>query len=104
VGVSVTSSVSTPTPLLDYTLRYRHELELRKEELRKEVFNKHYNRIDEYHDWKRTDHNEKNRLERNQELRDYMEQIHQYENIKRQKEYYDYRYQFYIGTLIDCYI
>ena len=99
MSVSVKSSVSTPTPLLDYTLRHKHELELSKE-----VFNKHYDRINEYHDWKRNDHNEKNRLERNQELRDYMEKIHQYENIKRQKEYYHYRYQFYIGTLIDCYI
>lgn len=99
MSVNIKSSVSTPTPLLDYTLRHKHELLLRKE-----IFNKHYDRIDEYYDWKRIDHNEKTRLNRNQELRKEMEHIYQYENIRRQKEYYDYRYQFYIGTLVDCYI
>jgi len=99
VSVSIKSSVSTPTPLLDYTLRHKHEIELRKE-----IFNKHYDKIDEYYDWKRVDYYEKKRLERNQELRNDMERIHQYENIKRHEEYYAYRYQFYIGTLVDCYI
>ena len=99
MSVSIKSSVSTPTPLLDYTLRHKHELELRKE-----VYEKHYNRIDEFYDWKRVNYNEQKRLERNQELQNNMEKLYQYENIKRHQDYYNYRYQFYIGTLMDCYI
>jgi hypothetical protein len=99
VSVSVNSTVSTPTPLLDYTLRHKHELELRKETL-----HKHYARIDEYHDWKRIHHNEQKRLEEEHEFRKNLEEMHQYENFKNRNNYYSYRYQFYIGTLVDCYI
>ncbi len=104
MSVSINSTVSTPTPLLDYTLRHRHELELRKEELRKEVFNKHYDRVDEYYDWKRIKYTEQNRLEEERELRKNLEEMHQYENLKNRTDYNNYRYQFYIGTLVDCYI
>ena len=99
MSVSIKSSVSTPTPLMDYTLRHKHELEFRKE-----IFNKHYDRVDEYYDWKRIKYTEQKRLEEQYEFRKNLEQMNQYENLKNRKDYYSYRYQFYIGTLVDCYI
>jgi|LauGreDrversion4_2_1035121.scaffolds.fasta_scaffold175643_2 hypothetical protein len=99
MSVNVKSTVSTPTPLLDYTLRHKHELELRKE-----IFNKHYDRVDEYYDWKRIKYTEQKRLEEERELRKNLEEMHQYENLKNRTDYNNYRYQFYIGTLVDFYI
>lgn len=99
MSVNLNSSVSTPTPLLDYTLRHKHELELRKE-----IFKKHYDRIDDYYDWKRIRYYEQKKLEEDHEFRKNLEQLKEYENLKNHRDYYSYRYQFYIGTIIDCYI
>jgi len=97
MGISAT--VAAPQPLMDYTIKYNRRAE-RNEELQR-IWN---NRWKDYYDLKLKDLQEQRRVEKIIELQDSIEQIHRYENIVRKDDYANYRYQYYIGTKIDCYI
>ena len=45
--INLSLPVATPTPLLDYTIRHRHTVELRNK-----AVDKYYDKINEYYDWK----------------------------------------------------
>jgi hypothetical protein len=97
--MGINATVSAPHPLMDYTVKFNRQAK-RNEELHR-IWN---NQWKDYYDLKLKDIQEKRRVEKIVELKDSIEQIHRYENIVRKDDYANYRYQFYIGTKIDCYI
>ena len=97
--INLSLPVATPTPLLDYTVRHRHTVELRNN-----AVIRYYDKVDEYYDWKFKNVQEKHRLDEDYEFKKQLEEMQQYENIKNKKEYAAYRYLFYIGSNIDVYI
>jgi hypothetical protein len=93
------NKVSTPTPLLDYTIKFNRSSDITKET--------------KQHDIKVEDQENKDKLLKLQALRrlsqdrffsEHIEEIHKYESIKLTREYEEYRYQYYLGTMVDKYI
>ena len=93
------NKVSTPTPLLDYTIKFNRLADINKET--------------KQHDIKVDDREKRNKLLQLQQVRrleldrffkEHIEEIHRYESIKLTREYEEYRYQYYLGTTVDKYI
>ena len=88
-----------PTPRLDYTMRYNEA--------------KDDYRIYQQERQREQDRNEKIRLEKYQEeqrliekrlLIKELEDVRTYNNLDKQQDYYDYKYAYWAGTLVDRYI
>lgn len=88
-----------PTPKLDYTMRYNEA--------------KDDYRIYQQERQRKQDRNEKIRLEKYQEeqrliekrlLIKELEDVRTYNNLAKQQDYYDYKYAYWAGTLVDRYI
>jgi len=88
-----------PTPRLDYTKLYNET----KEDYRLYLLERQ----------KEVERNEKLRLEKRQEeerlvekrlLVKELENVKMYEALAKQKGYFDYKYAYYVGTLVDQYI
>jgi hypothetical protein len=93
------NTVSAPSPLLDYTLRYN---------LRKEIIDSTKLRdIEKDAELQKvkllTLQNEK-RLLQDRKFEEHIEEIKKYESLKLTKEYQDYRYLYNLGTKVDMYI
>jgi len=97
--VNLNVPVATATPLLDYTIRHRNDIKKQEKEIRK-----YYEKNTQYYDWKLENLHNKRRLERAFQYKHDIEAIHQYEVLKKQRDYGDYRYLFYVGTKVDIYI
>jgi hypothetical protein len=93
------NKVSTPTPLLDYTIKFNRLSDINKDT--------------KQHDIKVDDREKKDKLLKLQQVRRFeqdrlfqkhIEEIHRYESIKLTREYEEYRYQYYLGSKVDKYI
>ena len=91
--------ISTPTPLLNYTLRYnmlKDAMELSKvrdiataQDLEKEKILKAQS---------------SRRLEQDRDFQHHVEEIKRYESLKLTREYQEYQYLYNLGTKVDMYI
>ena len=91
--------ISTPTPLLNYTLRYnmlKDAMELSKvrdiataQDLEKEKILKAQST---------------RRLSQDRDFQEHMEEIQRYESLKLTREYQEYQYLYNLGTKVDMYI
>ena len=91
--------ISTPTPLLNYTLRYnmlKDAMELSKvrdiataQDLEKEKILKAQST---------------RRLSQDRDFQQHMEEIQRYESLKLTREYQEYQYLYNLGTKVDMYI
>lgn len=92
-------TISAPTPLLNYTLRYnmlKDAMELAKvreiataKELEKEKILK--TQLER-------------RLEQDRNFQEHIDEIKRYESLKLTQEYQEYRYLYNLGTKVDIYI
>ncbi len=92
-------TISAPTPLLNYTLRYnmlKDAMELAKvreiataKELEKEKILK--TQLER-------------RLEQDRDFQEHIDEIKRYESLKLTQEYQEYRYLYSLGTKVDIYI
>ena len=93
------NSISAPTPLLNYTLRYnmlKDAMELSKvrdiataQDLEKEKILKAQST---------------RRLSQDRDFQEHMEEIQRYESLKLTREYQEYQYLYNLGTKVDMYI
>ncbi len=93
------STISTPTPLLNYTLRYnmlKDAMELSKvrdiataQDLEKEKILKAQS---------------SRRLEQDRDFQHHVEEIKRYESLKLTREYQEYQYLYNLGKTVDMYI
>ena len=93
------NKISTPTPLLNYTLRYnmlKDAMELSKvrdiataQDLEKEKILKAQST---------------RRLSQDRDFQEHMEEIQRYESLKLTREYQEYQYLYNLGTKVDMYI
>ena len=93
------STISTPTPLLNYTLRYnmlKDAMELSKvrdiatdQNLEKEKILKAQST---------------RRLSQDRDFQQHVEEIQRYESLKLTREYQEYQYLYNLGTKVDMYI
>ena len=93
------NTVSAPTPLLNYTLRYnmlKDNMELTKirdietaKELEKEKILKIQS---------------ERRLSQDRDFQQHIDEIKRYESVKLTQEYQEYRYLYNLGTKVDIYI
>ena len=100
----IKSTVSTPVPHHDYTVRHnRHLQELDRRRVEDSIQkNKAY-----WHDFyvdKQHRTNDEYRIRQAQQRDRETQEIRQYEVLDRNHAYRDYKYQYYIGTLFDTYI
>ena len=89
----------TPTPRLDYTMRYNEAVELRRIQRAESV-----RESQELEDQKLMDHQQKVRMEENYRYSKMIEEMNLYNNLSQKKAYNDYKYAYWVGTLIDQYI
>ena len=92
-------TISAPTPLLNYTLRYnmlKDAMELAKvreiataKELEKEKILKLQS---------------ERRLAQDRDFQEHIDEIKRYESLKLTREYQEYQYQYNLGTKVDKYI
>jgi len=93
------NKISTPTPLLNYTLRYnmlKDAMELSKvrdiataQDLEKEKILKAQST---------------RRLSQDRDFQQHVEEIQRYESLKLSREYQEYQYLYNLGTKVDMYI
>jgi hypothetical protein len=93
------NKISTPTPLLNYTLRYnmlKDAMELSKvrdiataQDLEKEKILKAQS---------------SRRLEQDRDFQHHVEEIKRYESLKLTREYQEYQYLYNLGKTVDMYI
>jgi hypothetical protein len=93
------NKVATPTPLLNYTLRYnmlKDAMELSKvrdiataQDLEKEKILKAQST---------------RRLSQDRDFQQHVEEIKRYESLKLTREYQEYQYRYNLGTKVDMYI
>ena len=91
--------ISSPTPLLNYTLRYnmlKDAMELSKvreiataQDLEKEKILKLQS---------------ERRLAQDRDFQEHIDEIKRYESLKLTREYQEYQYQYNLGTKVDKYI
>ena len=93
------STISTPTPLLNYTLRYN---------MLKDIIE-----ATKKNDIKRDDNREKDKilsiqsekhLDQNRLFLESIQEVKRYESLKLKKEYQEYQYLYSLGTKVDKYI
>jgi len=88
-----------PTPRLDYTIDYnatKENYKLLLLEQQREIQRKETLRLEKYQ--------EENRINEKRLLVKELEDVKRYEALAKQKGYYDYKYAYYVGTLVDQYI
>jgi hypothetical protein len=93
------NKISTPTPLLNYTLRYnmlKDAMELSKvrdiataKDIEKEKIVKAQST---------------RRLDQDRDFQQHVEEIKRYESLKLTREYQEYQYLYSLGTKVDMYI
>ena len=93
------STISTPTPLLNYTLRYN---------MLKDIIE-----ATKKNDIKRDDNREKDKilsiqsekhLDQNRLFLESIQEVKRYESLKLTKEYQEYQYRYSLGPKVDKYI
>jgi hypothetical protein len=91
--------VSTPTPHLDYTIRFNREHAMKEK--------KHHD------DQVKTEHRydvnlkalqDKQRIDKTIAVKQELDALYIYADTQRRQGYKDYKYLFYIGTTVDTYI
>lgn len=98
------ATVLTRTPHYDYTQRYNHKLDKINHEKNLSETKKTQTKIEDFYDSKRTKVQTNHHLERKLQSQRELETLHQYDILDNRHSYYNYKYQFYVGTLFDCYI
>lgn len=91
--------VATPTPHLDYSIRYNQQFEKRVQEQKA-----YYDKWGKHYQEKLEHYQQVNRINKARELQKIAEDIHAYEVLESKKAYEQYRYMFYVGTKVDVYI
>ena len=102
--MTIKSTVATPTPHYDYTLRHNHQVEDTKYQRVKDHVRTSQVKWEDYYHEKHKRIDDANRIEKALTRKKELEQLHQYEVLASHKSYADYRYMFYIGTQFDTYI
>jgi hypothetical protein len=88
-----------PTPRLAYTEKYnRRQEDMRLDilERKRSIENLEAMRLEEYQEAKR--------LEENLKMKEHMEELNLYNRRGSADEYRDYKYAYWVGTLVDKYI
>ncbi len=88
-----------PTPRLDYTRLYNEaetDYIVYQQERQREIQRKEELQLEKYQ--------EEQRLVEKKLLTKELEDVKMYEALAKQKGYYDYKYAYYVGTLVDQYI
>lgn len=98
------ASVLTDTPHYDYTQRYNHNLDKINHEKNINDTRKIQDKVFENYDIKRKTIHTNHHLDRKLQAQKELETLHQYEVLANKHSYYNYKYQFYVGTLFDVYI
>jgi hypothetical protein len=91
--------VSHATPLLDYSIRHKHQLRVQREKIIE-----HHKKIDEYYDWKRSNFHNKIVSHRDYMENKDMELAKQKQIVENHNVYGTYQYMMYLGTHINIYI
>lgn len=88
-----------PTPRLDYTRRYnesKEDYQRYLEERQREIEREERLRLEKFQ--------EEQRVIEKRQLTKELEDVRMYEALAKQKGYHDYKYAYYVGTLVDQYI
>ena len=88
-----------PHPRLDYTLMYnavQDDYRYYLLEQQKKVAENQNIRLENFH--------EDQRMKEKQELKKELEDVQMYAALAKRKGYYDYKYAYWVGTLVDQYI
>ena len=88
-----------PTPRLEYTKLYnetKEDYRVYQLERQREIERKEELRLEKYQ--------EEQRLTEKRLLVKDLEDVRMYEALAKQKGYFDYKYAYYVGTLVDQYI
>lgn len=88
-----------PTPRLEYTKLYnetKEDYRVYQLERQREIERKEELRLEKYQ--------EEQRLTEKRLLVKELEDVKMYEALAKQKGYFDYKYAYYVGTLVDQYI
>lgn len=91
--------VSTPTPHLDYTIRYNREHAMKEK--------KHHSdsvEIETRYKHNLKDLQDKQRIAKTVAVKQELDALYIYADEQRRRSYRDYKYLFYVGTTIDTYI
>ena len=88
-----------PTPRLEYTRKYnesKEDYQRYLEERQREIDRQEKLRLEKFQ--------EEQRLNDKRLLIKELEDVKMYEALSKQKGYFDYKYAYYVGTLVDQYI
>ena len=88
-----------PTPRLEYTRKYnesKEDYQRYLEERQREIDRQEKLRLEKFQ--------EEQRLSDKRLLIKELEDVKMYEALSKQKGYFDYKYAYYVGTLVDQYI
>lgn len=88
-----------PTPRLEYTRKYnesKEDYQRYLEERQREIDRQEKLRLEKFQ--------EEQRLSDKRLLVKELEDVKMYEALSKQKGYFDYKYAYYVGTLVDQYI
>lgn len=88
-----------PTPRLDYTRIYnetKEDYRVYQQERQREIERKEELRFEK--------HQQEERMTEKRLLAKELEDVKMYEALSKRKGYYDYKYAYYVGTLVDQYI
>lgn len=97
MGIKV--SVPTPTPHLDYTIRYNREHAAKEK--------KHHDdgvEIEARYKSNLKDLQDKQRIAKTIAVKNELDALYIYADMQRRQSYRDYKYLFYVGTTVDTYI
>lgn len=88
-----------PTPRLDYTIKYNQMKDDQRyylEQQQKTIYENEKLRLQQFQEEQRT-------LEK-RKMQEELAEIRQYESLSKQKNFNDYKYAYWAGTLVDRYI
>jgi len=97
--MSIKVSVPTPTPHLDYTIRYNRERIMHEK--------KHHDdqlKIQHQYDVNLKELQDKRRIDKTIAVKQELDALYIYADTQRKQGYKDYKYLFYVGTTVDTYI
>jgi len=97
MGIKV--PVSTPTPHLDYTIRYNREYAAKEK--------KHHDdsvEMETRYKSNLKDLQDKQRIAKTIAVKNELDALYIYADMQRRQSYRDYKYLFYVGTTVDTYI
>ena len=95
----MTTITFVPTPRLDYTRIYnetKEDYRVYQQERQREIERKEKLQLEKYQ--------EEQRMIDKRLLTKELEDVRMYEALAKQKGYHDYKYAYYVGTLVDQYI